>query len=160
MSFFRRFQSGQSMVEMVVAVGMVSLVLVAIVSGIALSIRNSRYSKNKALATRYAQEALEKFRNYRDEVGWSPFVSEVIGGGTQAIYCLDDLPATIGLIGEAMGTCSSEKITNTSGATEFSREAQAEMVNGSVEVTVLVEWTEGSKTHNVELVSRLNDWTL
>lgn len=161
----KKTMSGQTMIEMVVATGMVALVLVAIVSGIALSIRNSRFSKNKALATRYAHEAVEKFRNYRDEVGWQPFIEEVLGGLTEVDFCLPTMPASAAEVANFTGVCGSEKIANTLGSTEFVRGAHVTVQNQSnpndtVEMTVTVTWVEGSKVHSSELVSRLNSWEL
>lgn len=161
----KKAMSGQTMIEMVVATGMVALVLVAIVSGIALSIRNSRFSKNKALATRYAHEAVEKFRNYRDEVGWEPFIDEVLGGSTELDFCLPTMPASAVEVTNFTGACVSEKITNTLGNTEFVRGAHVTVQsqsnpNDTVEMTVTVTWVEGSKIHSSELVSRLNSWEL
>lgn len=157
--------SGQTMIEMVVATGMVALVLVAIVSGIALSIRNSRFSKNKALAIRYAHEAVEKFRNYRDEVGWEPFIEEVLEGSTDVDFCLPTMPTSAIEVPNFTGACAGEKITNTLGSTEFVRGAHLTVQNQSnpndtVEMTVTVTWLEGSKTHSSVLVSRLNSWEL
>lgn len=153
------------MIEMVVATGMVSLVLVAIVSGIALSIRNSRFSKNKALATRYAQEAVEKFRNYRDEVGWEPFVNEVLGGSANQVYCLPTMPASASEVATFSGACENERITTSSGTTEFLRQAQVAVStqnnpNDTADVLVTISWTEGSKTHQVHIDSRLHSWEL
>lgn len=161
----KTLSSGQTMIEMVVATGMVALVLVAIVSGIALSIRNSRFSKNKALATRYAQEAVEKFRNYRDEVGWQPFLEEVLEGNSSVVYCMPSMPASAIEVPTFTGACSGQKIPNAAGDTEFTRGVQALTQtqvnpNDAVEITVTVSWIEGSKTHNVTLSSRLNNWEL
>ncbi len=157
---FGGFSKGQSMVEMVVAIGMVALVLVAIVSGISLSVRNSRFSKNKALATRYAQEAVESFRSYRDEVGWDPFLDEVLSGGESSTYCLPTIPGSIVDIAGSLGMCSGEKIVNTAGDTEFVREVVVTDNTGMVEIEAEISWTEGSKTHNSTLISRFNEWTL
>lgn len=148
--------SGQTLVEMVVAVGMVSLVLVAIVSGIAISIRNSRFSKNKALATRYAQEGIEKFRFYRDEYGWEPFFNEMQSGGED--YCFADFPLSLEDISDRTGNCTTETISGT----EYTRYAQVIVTtipSDWVDVVIGVSWYEGAVAHSVELPTRFNDWT-
>ncbi len=148
--------SGQTLVEMVVAVGMVSLVLVAIVSGIAISIRNSRFSKNKALATRFAQEGVEKFRFYRDEFGWEPFFDVMQSGGID--YCFANFPASLETISDFEGSCTTETINGT----EYIRYAQVSVTtipSDWVDVVIGVSWYEGAAPHSVELSTRFNDWT-
>ena len=149
--------SGQTLVEMVVAVGMVSLVLVAIVSGIAISIRNSRFSKNKALATRFAQEGVEKFRFYRDEYGWEPFLSVMQDG--DADYCFADFPASLETISIHEGSCTAD---DTISGTEYARYATVTVTTIPsiwVDVVIGVSWYEGAVPHSVELPTRFNDWT-
>jgi type II secretory pathway pseudopilin PulG len=152
--------SGQTLIEMVVAVGMVSLVLVAIVAGIAISIRNSRFSKNKALATRFAQEGIEKFRFYRDEFGWIPFFETINGQsvGGYVEYCFDDFPTGLEDISDSLGNCTTETISGT----EYTRYAQVNVTtlpSDFVDILVGVTWIEGAAPHSVELTTRLNDWT-
>lgn len=159
------YSSGQTMVEMVVATGMVALVLVAIVAGVALSIRNSRFSRNKAIATRYAQETLEKFRALRDEVGWRPFLLDALGNNTAATYCFPTLPDSAIALTGFLGGCTGQTVTNSAGATEFVRSATSQLStvdtpNDTVEINVTVSWIEGSKTHQVLLTSKLNSWEL
>jgi Tfp pilus assembly protein PilW len=53
------YERGQSMFELVVAIAISALVIVTIVSLTTISIRNSNFSKNKSLASTYAQQATE-----------------------------------------------------------------------------------------------------
>ncbi|MFC1653228.1 hypothetical protein ACFL1M_00070 [Patescibacteria group bacterium] len=137
----------------------------AIVSGISLSVRNSRFSKSKAVATRYAQEAVETFRNYRDEVGWEPFKTIIEGDGSNPLYCVPTLPAdSVAFELLESGSCQNEKILLSGGAdTEFWREISVSLFsspNEGAELSVMVYWNEGTKTHDVTLVSRLSSWAL
>ena len=63
---FITFSSGQSLFEVVVALAISTLVIIAVVSLAALSIRNTDFSKNKTLASKYAQDATEWLRGQRD----------------------------------------------------------------------------------------------
>lgn len=95
--------AGFTVVELVVATAIVSMVLVTVTSGVTFSIKNSRYSQEKALSVRYAQESVEWVRSQRDILGWSAFVEEV-GPATQAtVLCLDtiDSQAQLGAVIEA-----------------------------------------------------------
>lgn len=63
---FIKKQSGQSIIEATVAVSIVSLIIVALVSAITVSVRNATYAKNKSLATKYVTEGIEAVRSIRD----------------------------------------------------------------------------------------------
>ena len=68
-------QSGQSLFELVVAIAISALIIVAMVSLAVNSIQNSNFAKNKALASSYAQEAMEWLRGQRDS-GVDAFISK------------------------------------------------------------------------------------
>ena len=57
---------GQSLVEVVVAIGAMSLLLVALLTTISLSIKNSRVAKDRTQAVSLANEGIELMRAYRD----------------------------------------------------------------------------------------------
>lgn len=76
---------GQSLFEIVIALGVVALVVVAIVSLSTKGNRNSNFTKSQNSATRYTQEAVEWIRNQRD-LGWSNFALKSSSEGIQ--YCL------------------------------------------------------------------------
>ena len=147
--------NGQSLFETVVAVGIISLILVAVVSLATSSVRDSSFARNDALATKYAQEGVEWLREQRD-ASWSTFVANtantclgtlVWGAGctiTGTIFqrsisfnCLEydsgPPPTTMGL------SCS---------------DPQVNMVDTIVEVG----WTDSQGTHNVRSVSTLTKW--
>lgn len=62
--------SGQSLVEVLLAVALTGLLLGALVIATTRSIRNSRFAQDQAKATHLAQEKVEYLRNMRDEQGW------------------------------------------------------------------------------------------
>lgn len=69
------------MLEVIVALAAAMLVILGLVRVTIVSMRNSRFAKNQALATQYAQEAMEWIRTQRDE-DWSLLVIDT--------YCLSD----------------------------------------------------------------------
>ena len=62
--------SGQSLVEVLLATTMTVLLLGALVIATTRSIRNSRFAQDQTRATHLAQEKVEYLRNMRDEQGW------------------------------------------------------------------------------------------
>lgn len=58
MRYFPASQKGQSLVEVLVAMTVTALVVTALVIIILNSLKNSQFSKNQAVATKYAQEAV------------------------------------------------------------------------------------------------------
>jgi type II secretory pathway pseudopilin PulG len=78
---------GQSLFEVTVALGVVGLVLLALVAVATVSIRNSTFSKNVTLATRYSQEAIEWLRSEKSS-NWLALVSHI---SSSSRYCLDRL---------------------------------------------------------------------
>ncbi len=59
--------SGQSLIEVLAALGVVVLVILALIIATTLSIRNATFAKNQSMATNYAQEGMELLRSCRDQ---------------------------------------------------------------------------------------------
>lgn len=78
--------SGQSLFEVVFAVGIVSLILITIVSLATVSIRNSTNSRISNQAVRSIEEATEWIRGERDTTDWVAFSTKAPG-----TYCLSNL---------------------------------------------------------------------
>jgi Tfp pilus assembly protein PilX len=121
---------GQSLVEVIMALAVALLVVVALVRATVTSIRNARFAKDKALATKYAQEGIEAVRAYRDGVDWSTFIS-----GCSSPPGLSDPPASF-----------TRKI-NCSGSDDSKRD-----------VTVTVSWSDASGDHESKLETSLTNW--
>lgn len=146
---FITFSSGQSLFEVVVALAISTLVIIAVVSLAALSIRNTDFSKNKTLASKYAQDATEWLRGQRD-ADFDAFASNTI---TNA-WCLRTLSFT------QPGVCnSSSKIDET----VFFREVT--FTNGLtpegetvIEARVRVYWVDAQGSHEVINSTDYTDW--
>ena len=70
----RWITAGQTLVETVIASGIAVMVLVTLVAGVTVSLRNVQFARNKAQATKYAQEASEAVRSIRDR-DWNQFTN-------------------------------------------------------------------------------------
>lgn len=124
--------------EMVVAIGAMSVLLVALLSLMSLSLRNSRLAKDRAQAVALAQEGVELMRAYRD-FNWSEFLAKA----NSTNY---NLPANWVVENGLNAACSSERCV------------QLNPVAGQVEVNVVVSWLEGSQTFTTNQLTQLSLW--
>lgn len=121
---------GQSLIEMVVAVAVVILVVLTLVVATTISIRNAAFSRNQSLATKYAQEGIEKVRAYRDQSIWETFTV----------------------------ACDGKTISLNSPPSPFLLSFDCAGSGNSREVTINVSWTDAQGTHQSELTTRLTNW--
>lgn len=138
---------GQSLVEVIVAVGAMSLLLVALLSLVSLSLRNSRLARDRAQAVALAQEGVELLRAYRD-YAWSELVS--LSNGTNY-----NLPENwVVEDGLSQGCISERQINN-----RFWRCVRLSLPQaGEVEVNANVSWPEGSQVFSAAQVTQLTLW--
>lgn len=83
-----RKKSGQSLVELVVAVSISALIIVALLIGAVVGVRNVQFSRNQSRAMELNREASEWLRTER-RLGWSQLWNYGSEGGTT--YCFSDL---------------------------------------------------------------------
>ncbi len=142
-----QLNQGQSFFEVVVALAITALVLVAIIVPATVAIRNSSFSRNKSAATRYAQETVEWLRGQRD-LGWADFADRAL----TSIWCLPGLDWAQAQVGKC---ASASKISNT----PFSREVEFTIISPTtVEVRVKVFWTDVSGYKEVITSTYFTDW--
>jgi hypothetical protein len=84
-----REEKGQTLLEVLLAFGVSTIVLGAIVFGITTSLSNTQYTKNQGLASSYVQEGMAVIRQIRDS-SWSNFCSYV-----DSNYCLPQGAVTL-----------------------------------------------------------------
>jgi type II secretory pathway pseudopilin PulG len=164
---------GQTLIELIVVVTVAIIVITAIVFATISSIRNAQLSKNQLQATKFAQEGIEKVRSIRDRDGKVAFTSDgsvankfsdlwsiPLSGCVDYCYFklykqdldgdgqLDDY-----LVGE-----SSSSFEDLGGI--FKRQVQMtdySALTSGVEkkLTVIVQWTDFSGTHESKLTTIL-----
>lgn len=144
---------GQSLFEVVMAVGLITLVMVSVVALATLSIRNVTFSKNQTLATQYSQEALEWIRGERD-ANWDDFYTIALGEDNSSFgkYCISNLTFT------TTGTCSGESMIP---GTLFIREVVFTVdpaKENEVGTKVSVYWADGAGFHEVVSDTVFTDW--
>ena len=140
---------GQSLFEVLFAIAIAAIILVGVVSLSSSGVRNSAFSRNKTLATRFAQETTEWIRRERDFTNdWTAFSAHA---GT---HCFSSTPIS----SWAPGGCGS----NISG-TIFEREAvltvsTTTVAGDTMDIFVTVSWEDAQGTHEVKTVTSLTNW--
>jgi type II secretory pathway pseudopilin PulG len=144
----KTWERGQSLFELVVAIAISALIIVAMVSLAVNSIQNSSFSKNKARAATYAQEATEWLRGQRD-TNTDAFIIHITNLGGNKM-CLNSLSWTV-------GTCGTVKITDTPFQRDvvFSFGPDAETV---IAADITVSWTDAAGLHQVTSATNFSDW--
>lgn len=124
-----RKQEGQSLIEVIAALAVVIIVLLALVITATLSVRNTTFAKNQALATEYAQELIEEARERRNEDKESFFID---------------------------GSCDTNA---TIPPFTLERECNLDPGDDErVEVVAKVTWEDSRGEHQSELVTHLTRW--
>ena len=136
--------SGQSLVEVVVTTAIAMLILVALVGGATVAVRNIQYSRTRARAMELNRQATEWLRSERAK-GWSEFWNKLADG----VYCLNNLD-----LGRHRGCNSNELIDST-----FKREAYIVKEGADkAAVTLTTSWTDSQGEHREEVVTYLTRW--
>lgn len=86
-----RWSKGQSLIEVVIAVGIIGMASVVLVSAVTRAMANNRLSKERIIATRLAQEGWEWLQRQAGD-DWEGLYSQVYSeaGGNPVDYCLPD----------------------------------------------------------------------
>jgi type II secretory pathway pseudopilin PulG len=129
---------GQSLLEVVIALSVALIVILALVRVTIVAMRNAQFAKNQALATQSAQEAMETVRAYRDQNSWETFVNNCEFSGGSGLPSLLTLAVDCYLPPPLTGECSPS--------------------DESCEVKVTVSWTDSQGSHQSELTTRLTKW--
>lgn len=134
---------GSTLLELVIAIGIATVVITAIMVLATGSVRNSSFAKNKTEATRFSQETLEWARSEKEK-NWFTFFSK---SGNGAVWCLP----TLSWPGNS-GQCTSDQFI--SGTTIFKRELtltnkdlDSDSEEDEVEAVAVVYWEDGGRTH-------------
>lgn len=153
----RIHESGQTLIEVIIAIGLVVLVLLTLVSALTLAIRNNQFARDQVLARNRTRESLEWLRSLREQMGWDSFYEMVDQDSPPVTYCLIDHPIDVtSAIAMSSQACGSTEVIS---GTKFIRELVM-TPNGADEITavVTVSWTEGQKDHQSTSTLILRRW--
>ncbi len=144
---------GQSLFELILAVGISALIIVSIVSLVNNSLQNAAFSRNESTAGKYAQAATEWLRGQRDNR-----IDVFIAMAGTTSWCLTDASLTDSSWNNSGQCSSSEYITGTI----FRRQADfsTSVVGGKnvYRAVVTVAWVDSKGTHNVNSATDFTDW--
>ncbi len=146
---------GQSLFELVIAIGISALIIVVLVSLVGNALQNAAFAKNGTLAGRFAQEATEWLRGQRD-ADTNLFVANVSSQPYDAARCFNTLSWS------AIGPCGEDDKL----ADFFIRQITFKSVNGVVggvtkniiEADITVSWTDSKGLHQVTNATDFSDW--
>lgn len=146
-------QKGQSLFEVVVALAISTVIIVALVSLASVSIRNAAFSRNKTISSRFVQETTEWLRSQRDDDP-TAFIANA-----QGTWCMPSLVWDTSL----HRSCSIDEVIP---QTQFTREitfTTNTVFVGGVDKTlinaeVLVFWEDSQGVHEVKSSTDFSDW--
>lgn len=139
----REAEWGQTLLEVLVALSVGVLVLVAMTAVILSSLSNAQFSKNQNLATLFAQQGMEMVRDLRNK-NWTSFAAY------DGFYCL----AKDGSL-----TAGSNCAGNIDGF--FTRQIRFEnLAVDKRRITVTVSFTDSKGEHKSELISIFTNWNV
>ncbi|MBW7955914.1 hypothetical protein H3C66_04235 [Patescibacteria group bacterium] len=145
----KRKRLGQTIVEVIIATGVVGLVMTAVVAVVTVSVRNASRAKAKALGTKYTQEGIEYFRAQKNLMGWESFVGAIQEGGSTPTYCLATLPYTQngGLENLPNRPCQASEFVDSNDLYQRSANVTLGVLGGqdAVTVTVTTTWEDGDR---------------
>jgi Tfp pilus assembly protein PilV len=137
---------GQSMFEVVMALFIMALIIVGVVFLSTNSIANSAFSRNKTIAGRYSQEAVEWLRGQRDS---DPTLFVTNATGT---WCL----ASLGFTSHA--ACGSGSVIT---GTVFKRQVvfteDGSTSDTIIKAEVTTSWTDSKGTHTAKSITEFTD---
>lgn len=136
-------QAGQSFFEVIVALGLISIVLITLVAMAAVSIRASVFSRNQTEANRFSEQAIEWLREEKDN-GWTVFA----GRSPLTNSCFQN---------PAWNNSQSTPCTLISG-TIFTRTLTLTTPNPDITATISTSWTDAQGTHSVSSSTVFANW--
>ena len=149
----KNWQSGQTMIEAIVALMTMMVILTAIAVVIVNGLYNSQFIKNQNEANKYAQQGMEYVRDIQqNDLG----VFSALVAQNSSFFCVDEANNTL-----SADKCSATGVNTGSSynrTISFSNDPSICLTNSEIRVTVTVTWSSskcGTNTfcHKSQLVS-------
>jgi hypothetical protein len=148
------FESGQSLFELLVAIGISALIIVVLVSLVSNALQNATFARNMTLSGRYAQEATEWLRTQRD-VSTDTFITNV-SSQIGVARCFNNLDWN------GIGGCGTSTITGTQFIRQITFSSKDTVVDGEtktiIEADIVVFWTDSKGYHETRSATDFSDW--
>jgi Tfp pilus assembly protein PilV len=149
-------RAGQTIIEVVIATGVVALVMTAVVAIVSVSLRNTTRAKAKVLATKYTQEGIEYFRAQRNLLGWESMFQAIQQGSGGSTYCMSTLPygEDGGLASLPNRACLPNEFVDSRQIYQRSAEITT-TGSDTLTITVTVTWNDGDRTQTSNATAEL-----
>lgn len=148
-----RLNRGQSLFEVVLAIAVLTLVLGGLVSLATVSVRNSTFSRNETLSSKYAQEASEWLRSERDNDIDLFILKANPAFDIPKYYCLDALAWT-----KQVACSPSEFIAGTLFIRNLTLTKTVKSGKTVIEADIVVSWQDSQGIHEARSFTYLSDW--
>lgn len=141
------FSEGSSMFEVVLALGVMTIIVVGVIILTLFSVRNASFARDKNLASKYAQEAIEWLRGQRDQN-----ISNFLIIAQSPEYCLDQLSFN------NVGSCDqTEFIQGTKFVRSLTFEKSLSMGKNIVNAKIIVSWEDSQGYHEARSTTDFTD---
>lgn len=141
---------GQTIVEVIIAIAVVSVVITAVAAVISVSLQNTSRAKANVIGTKFTQEGIEYFRAQRNLMGWEFFLMTLSQPGSSVDYCLATLPYSTndGLAAVPNRPCTLMEFADSHNMYKRNAQVILETINGqeTVTVTVTTVWPDSDHT--------------
>lgn len=134
-------QKGVSIIEVLIATSILSMVFLAASYATTLSLSRTKYNQDRILASRYADE-LEEWMRGEKETNWATFVARS-SASPGTTYCFNSTT----LSWPTSGDCG----TTFGLVNRFKREAVLVGTGTQVDVEITVEWQDGANTYSIPI---------
>lgn len=138
----KHFLSGQTLLELIVTIGVVAIIVTGLVVAVTSSLRFGQSSRLRSQSVQYAQEGIELVRKIRDTQPWDTLMT--YAGKS---WCLDS---------SGTWTADTGSCPLIDGA--FTRRVSLTWNDPLMNVVSSVQWTEGSSQQSMELQTYLTQW--
>lgn len=133
-------RKGQSLIEILIAISAITIVLVSLVSAATQSLSGSVSARTQALATKLAEDQMEKIRAYRDR------------NGLTGITCADKC-----YINDSLVLLTSQQTVDIL-SVWFTVAVPGNCPAGNRQATAISQWIDGKGTHQAKLISCFSLW--
>ena len=148
-------KKGFSLLEVIVATSLLSIILVASVSFTTSLIKNMEYNKTKLYATRHLDD-LKEFVDGERLSDWSSFSAKASVAGRK--FCLNDLISDTTSMPSSSACNNFNGVINSVGPKIFKREVTLSGNINKVTATFEVSWQQGGKTYIEDTVTVYTQW--
>ncbi|MCR4324113.1 MAG: hypothetical protein NUV69_00290 [Candidatus Curtissbacteria bacterium] len=146
-------KEGQSLIEVVVALGVVIVLITSLVSTSLLTQRGARGAKANTQATKLAEQSLEKMRVFRDRRGFSALVNN----SSANCYILDSTNPDPSAWALSTANCPPGENVVLDNIT-FTRRIQVSSSGQNKLIVVTVSWQDSAGTQTVTNSTILSNW--